>query len=77
MVEAANHRSGVLSTSAAARSADAVGVPAVPLATPPSSITVPVAVPVIVAASLRPVMLIVTSLVPIAGVGLLSDAVSL
>ena len=49
----------MLSTSVAARSAVAVGVPTVPFATPPASITVPVTVPVITAASLRPWIVIV------------------
>ena len=50
-----------LSTSVEFRSPVAVGVPGVPLATPPASITVPVAVPVITAASLAPLMVMVTS----------------
>ena len=59
----ADRRPGVggLSTSAASRSPVAVGMPGVPLATPPASITVPVISPLITAASLAPVMVMVTT----------------
>ena len=50
-------RSAALSTSVASRSPVAVGVPG----TTPASSTAPVAVPVMIAASLVPVMVIVTS----------------
>ena len=50
-----------LSTSVELRSPVAVGVPGVPLLTPPASITVPVVAPLITAASLVPWMVMVTS----------------
>ena len=50
-----------LSTSVELRSPVAVGVPGVPLVTPPSSITDPMKSPLITAASLPPVMVMVTS----------------
>ena len=43
------------------RSPVAVGVPGVPLSTPPASITDPLATPLITAASLAPLMVMVTS----------------
>ena len=43
------------------RSPVAVGVPGVPLATPPASVTDPLAAPVITAASLAPLIVMVTS----------------
>ena len=49
----------MLSTSVAVRSADAVGVPASPLLTPPASITVPTRSPLITAASFTPWIVIV------------------
>ena len=52
-----------LSTSVASRSPVTVGVPSVALATPPASMTVPMLVPVIVAASLLPLIVTVTSFV--------------
>ena len=39
----------------------AVGVPGVPLLTPPASMTVPLVAPLITAASLAPLMVMVTS----------------
>src|SRR5439155_18947425 len=53
---------GVLSTSLSVKVPLAVGVPAVPLPTPPASTTEPVAVPEITAASLVPLIVIVTTL---------------
>ena len=55
------HASLKLSTSVEFRSPVAVGVPGVPLATPPASMTYPLAVPLITAASLAPVMVMVTT----------------
>ena len=49
------------STSVEFRSPVAVGVPGVPLSTPPASITAPMKSPVITAASLVPLMVMVTS----------------
>ena len=49
-----------LSTSVEFRSPVAVGVPGVPLLTPPASVTDPLATPLITAASLAPLMVIVT-----------------
>ena len=43
------------------RSPVAVGVPGVPLPTPPASVTAPLRVPLITAASLAPLMVMVTS----------------
>ena len=50
-----------LSTSVEFRLPVAVGVPGVPLATPPASVTDPLAAPLITAASLAPLMVMVTS----------------
>ena len=56
----------MLSTSVSVSVPVAVGVPGVPLATPPASMTEPVNVPVITAASLTPVMLKVRVVVAVA-----------
>ena len=50
-----------LSTSVANKSPVTVGVPGVPLATPPASTTVPALLPVITAASLVPLIVTVTT----------------
>ena len=50
-----------LSTSVKLRSPVAVGVPGVPLATPPASTTAPVVSPLITAASLVPLMMMMTT----------------
>ena len=56
-----SQRSLGLSTSVEFRSPVAVGVPGVPLLTPPASVTDPLAAPLITAASLVPLMVMVTS----------------
>ena len=50
-----------LSTSVEFRSPVAVGVPGVPLLTPPASVTDPLTAPLIAAASLAPLMVMVTT----------------
>ncbi len=61
----ATHRSAVLSTSAAFRSPLADGVPTTALFSPPASVTIPALVPVITAASLAAVMvMVITCSVP-------------
>ena len=52
---------GVLSTSVSVSVPVAVGVPGVALSTPPASITEPVVVPEMMAASLLPLMVTVTT----------------
>jgi len=56
-----DHASFGLSISAESRLPVAVGVPGVPLLTPPASVTLPVAVPLIVAASFAPAIVTMTS----------------